>query len=324
MIVVTGGAGFIGSAIVWQLNQLGEDKIIIVDELGTDEKWKNLLGLKFVDFSHKTDFMKNLIDDTPSFGIKAIIHMGACSSTTEKNADYLMNNNFKYTLELAKYCLAKEIRFIYASSAATYGDGLRGYDDDESRLAELQPLNMYGYSKHLFDLWAKREKVSNKIVGLKYFNVYGPNEYHKGDMRSVVHKAFGQIKETGRVKLFKSYLKNYNDGEQMRDFIYVKDAVDMTLYFLQNKDKNGIFNIGTGKARTWNDLVTIIFKSMNKQVNIEYVDMPENLKHKYQYFTQANLKKLFDAGYDKPINSLEDGVNDYVKNYLMQEKYLGT
>jgi len=324
MIVITGGAGFIGSAIVWQLNQLGEDKIIIVDELGSDDKWKNMVGLRFVDFNHKADFMKSIIDDKLSFGITSIIHMGACSSTTEKNADYLISNNFKYTLELAKYSLAKDIRFIYASSAATYGDGLRGYNDGENSLLELQPLNMYGYSKHLFDLWARREKVLNKIVGLKYFNVYGPNEYHKGDMRSIIHKAFGQIKETGKVKLFKSYLKNYNDGEQMRDFVYVKDAVAMTLYFLENKEKNGIFNVGTGKARTWNDLVTIIFKAMNKQVNIEYIDMPETLKNKYQYFTQANLKKLFDAGYDKSINTLEDGVSDYVKNYLMPDKYLGS
>jgi ADP-L-glycero-D-manno-heptose 6-epimerase len=324
MIIVTGGAGFIGSAIVWRLNQLGEDNIIIVDELGTDEKWKNLVGLKFDDYIHKSDFLKRITDDSLSFGIRAIIHMGACSSTTEKDADFLMDNNFKYTSELAKYCLAKEIRFIYASSAATFGDGTQGYDDDENKLTNLHPMNMYGFSKHLFDLWAKREKVSNKIVGLKYFNVYGPNEYHKGDMRSVVHKAFGQIRETGKVRLFKSYLKDYNDGEQMRDFIYVKDAVNMTLYFLENKDKNGIFNIGTGKARTWNDLVTILFKAMNKQINIEYIDMPETIKHKYQYFTQANLKKLFDAGYDKPITSLEDGISDYVKNYLIQNKYLGT
>jgi ADP-L-glycero-D-manno-heptose 6-epimerase len=183
---------------------------------------------------------------------------------------------------------------------------------------------MYGYSKHLVDLWAVKEKVLNKIVGLKYFNVYGPNEFHKGDMRSVVHKAFGQAMKTGKVQLFKSYLKNYNDGEQMRDFIYVKDAVDMTLFFLENKNKNGIFNIGTGKARMWNDLVTILFKAMNKPVNIEYIDMPEIIKNKYQYFTQAKMEKLFDAGYDKPISSLEDGINDYVKNYLIEEKYLGT
>jgi ADP-L-glycero-D-manno-heptose 6-epimerase len=324
MIVVTGGAGFIGSAIVWRLNQLGEEEVVIVDELGTDEKWKNLVGLRFTDFINKNDFLERISGDAFAGSISAIIHMGACSSTTEKDADFLMDNNFKYTVELAKYCIVKGVRFIYASSAATYGDGSRGYEDDESKLNELVPMNMYGYSKHLVDVWAVKEKVLNKIVGLKYFNVFGPNEYHKGDMRSVVHKAFGQIRETGKVKLFKSYLKEYSDGEQMRDFIYVKDAVDMTLFFLENKDKNGIFNIGTGKARTWNDLVTILFKAVNKKVNIEYIDMPEAIRNKYQYFTQAKMEKLFDAGYDKPISSLEDGINDYVKNYLVEEKYLGT
>ena len=324
MIVVTGGAGFIGSAIVWRLNQLGEEEVVIVDELGTDEKWKNLVGLRFTDFINKNDFLERISGDAFAGSISAIIHMGACSSTTEKDADFLMDNNFKYTVELAKYCIVKGVRFIYASSAATYGDGSRGYEDDESNLNKLIPMNMYGYSKHLVDVWAVKEKVLNKIVGLKYFNVFGPNEYHKGDMRSVVHKAFGQIRETGGVKLFKSYQKEYSNGEQMRDFIYVKDAVDMTLFFLENKDKNGIFNIGTGKARTWNDLVTILFKAINKKVNIEYIDMPETIKNKYQYFTQAKMEKLFDAGYDKPISSLEDGINDYVKNYLVEEKYLGT
>ncbi len=324
MIVVTGGAGFIGSAIVWRLNQLGNKDIIIVDSLGEDEKWKNLVGLNFADYLDKDNFIDRIIDGDPDLDIEAIIHMGACSSTTEKDADYLMHNNFKYTQELAKYCIGNNVRFIYASSAATYGNGEQGYNDNENELNALRPMNMYGYSKQLFDLWAKKNNVLNKIVGLKFFNVYGPNEFHKADMRSVVHKAYGQIKETGKVNLFKSYKKDYEDGEQMRDFIYVKDAVDMTLFFLENKDKNGIFNIGTGNARTWNDLVTILFKSLNKQVNVEYIEMPESIRDKYQYFTQANLHKLFDAGYDQPITSLEDGINDYVKNYLVQEKYLGT
>ncbi len=324
MIVVTGGAGFIGSAIVWRLNQLGKDDILIVDELGEDEKWKNLVGLNFSDYLDKDNFIDRIIDGDPDLDIEAIIHMGACSSTTEKDADYLMHNNFKYTQELAKYCIGNNVRFIYASSAATYGNGEQGYDDNEKELNTLRPMNMYGYSKQLFDLWAKKNNLLNKLVGLKFFNVYGPNEFHKADMRSVVHKAYGQIKETGKVNLFKSYKKDYEDGEQMRDFIYVKDAVDMTLFFLENKDKNGIFNIGTGNARTWNDLVTILFKSLNKQVNVEYIEMPESIRDKYQYFTQANLHKLFDAGYDQPITSLEDGINDYVKNYLIQEKYLGT
>lgn len=323
MIIVTGGAGFIGSAIVWRLNQLGENKIIIVDELGTDEKWKNLVGLKFDDFMHKDDFISMFVDGDIPFVIDAIIHMGANSSTTEKDADHLFSNNYLYTKELAKYSLEKNKRFIYASSAATYGDGSLGFDDDETKLESLRPLNMYGYSKQLFDLWAKKNNVFNKIVGLKYFNVYGPNEYHKGDMRSVVHKAFEQIRDTGKVKLFKSMNSKYKDGEQLRDFIYIKDAVEMTLYFLGKPSVNGLFNLGTGKSRTWNDLVTAIFNSLNKKVSIDYIDLPEHLREKYQYFTEANMDKIKKAGYNSSITTLEDGVADYVKNYLLGKKFLG-
>jgi len=323
MIVVTGGAGFIGSAIVWRLNQLGEAKIIIVDELGTDDKWKNLVSLKFEDFIHKDDFISMVIDHEINFDISSIIHMGANSSTTEKDADHLFSNNYLYTKELARYSLEKNIRFVYASSAATYGDGSLGFDDADNILETLRPLNMYGYSKQLFDLWAKRNGAFDKIVGLKYFNVYGPNEYHKGDMRSVVHKAFEQIRDTGKVKLFKSLNPKYKDGEQLRDFVYVKDAVEMTLFFLDKPEINGLFNLGTGKARTWNDVVSAIFKSLNRQTNIEYVNLPEHLRDKYQYFTEANMNKIKKAGYNIPVTSLEDGVADYVKNYLLGGKYLG-
>ncbi len=324
MIIVTGGAGFIGSAVVWRLNQLGEDNIVIVDRLGKTEKWKNLVGLKYADIFHKENFIDMVLEDVVPFQVEAIIHLGACSSTTQKDADYLLHNNFKYTQALAEFALEKGARFIYASSAATYGNGSKGYVDDETKLDELQPLNMYGYSKHMFDLWARREGIADKIVGLKYFNVYGPNEYHKDDMRSVVHKAFGQIKETGKVKLFKSYKPEYKDGEQKRDFIYVKDVVDITLFFLQNKNINGLFNAGTGKARSWVDLVSALFNAMELPVNIEFIDMPETLKGKYQYFTQANIDKLKNAGYDKPIAGIEEGVTDYVKNYLMKERGLGS
>ena len=324
MIIVTGGAGFIGSAVVWRLNQLGEDNIVIVDRLGKTEKWKNLVGLKYTDIFHKENFIDMVLEDVVPFQVEAIIHLGACSSTTQKDADYLLHNNFKYTQALAEFALEKGARFIYASSAATYGNGSKGYVDDETKLDELQPLNMYGYSKHMFDLWARREGIADKIVGLKYFNVYGPNEYHKDDMRSVVHKAFGQIKETGKVKLFKSYKPEYKDGEQKRDFIYVKDVVDITLFFLQNKNINGLFNAGTGKARSWVDLVSALFNAMELPVNIEFIDMPETLKGKYQYFTQANIDKLKNAGYDKPIAGIEEGVTDYVKNYLMKERGLGS
>ncbi|MBS4035238.1 MAG: ADP-glyceromanno-heptose 6-epimerase [Ignavibacterium sp.] len=323
MIIVTGGAGFIGSAIVWRLNELDSDEIIIVDELGQDEKWKNLVGLKFEDFVHKHEFIEQIINNKILYKIDAIIHLGANSSTTEKDADHLMTNNYKYTETLARFCLKNDVRFIYASSAATYGNGSMGFDDDEERIQTLRPLNMYGYSKQLFDLWAKRHGAFNKIVGLKYFNVYGPNEYHKGEMRSVVHKAYEQVRDNGKVRLFKSRKPEYEDGEQMRDFVYVKDAVDMTLYFLDKKEKTGLFNIGAGKARTWNDLVKALFNAMGKPVNIEYINLPDKLADKYQYFTEARLDKLRSAGYENTPNTLEDGVTDYVKNYLLKDSYLG-
>ncbi|MCK5087456.1 MAG: ADP-glyceromanno-heptose 6-epimerase, partial [Melioribacteraceae bacterium] len=317
MIIVTGGAGFIGSALVWKLNQMGEHEIVIVDELGSSEKWKNLTGLSFVDIYHKDEFIDLIIEDAVPFEIDSILHMGACSSTTETNADYLLQNNYNYSQDLAKYCLLHKARFIYASSAATYGDGSNGYNDSERDFNKLRPMNMYGYSKHLFDTWLHKMGMIEEVVGLKFFNVYGPNEYHKEDMRSVVNKAFEQVIERGKVRLFKSYNDKYKDGEQKRDFIYVKDAVDMTLYFLENRDVNGLFNVGTGKARTWIDLVTSLFNSVGKPVDIEFIDMPEDIRDKYQYFTQAEMNKIKTAGYEKEITSLEDGVEDYVKNYLL-------
>ncbi len=322
MILVTGGAGFIGSAIVWRLNQLGENNIIIVDELGTNEKWKNLVGLDYYDFVDKMDFFELITTNHFEYKIEAVIHMGANSSTTEKDADHLMWNNYEYTKQLALYCVRKNIRFIYASSAATYGDGNKGFNDYDSECLYLKPLNMYGYSKNLFDRFALKENLFNRIVGIKYFNVYGPNEYHKGDMRSVVHKAFEQVRDKGFVKLFKSYNSDYKDGEQKRDFIYVKDAVDMTLFFLENRNNNGIYNVGSGVARTWKDLVTALFNAIEKPVNIEYIDMPETLREKYQYFTEARLDKIKKVGYTKPLMSLEEGITDYVKNYLLKDEYL--
>lgn len=323
MIVVTGGAGFIGSALVWRLNQLGKKNIIIVDRLGSDEKWKNLVSLNYADYFDKIEFIEKLLNDEIDFEIEAIIHMGANSATTEKDADHLMDNNYKYTQTLAKYCLEKNIRFIYASSAATYGDGSLGFDDVDENCLKLHPLNMYGYSKNIFDSYAYKNGMLNNIAGIKYFNVYGPNESHKGDMSSVVHKAFEQVRDYGKVKLFKSLHPNYKDGEQMRDFVYVKDAVEMTLFFLEHKDKNGLYNVGGGKARTWKDLVTALFHAVGKPVNIEYIDMPEHLVEKYQYFTEANLDKIKKAGYLNPLYTLEEGVTDYVQNYLMKKKLLG-
>ena len=321
-ILITGAAGFIGSALVWRLNQLGKNNIIIVDELGKDEKWKNLVNLDFEDFINKNLFIEK-IETGLDFKVDAIIHMGANSSTTEKDADYLMINNFEYTKKLALYSVTKNIRFIYASSAATYGDGSLGFDDEDETNKTLRPLNMYGYSKNIFDFWALKKNMLDKIVGIKYFNVFGPNEYHKADMRSVVHKAYEQIRDTGSVKLFKSRNNDYKDGEQKRDFIYVKDAVDMTLHFMDHKNNNGLYNVGSGKARTWNDLVAALFDALGKPTNIEYIDLPDHLADKYQYFTEAKLNKIKKAGYSQQISSLEESVTDYVKNYLVPGKYLG-
>jgi len=315
-IVVTGGAGFIGSNVVKRLNELGEDKIFIVDNLDKSEKWKNLVSLNFEDYIHKDLFLDEIKKGSFDGSIKAIIHLGARSSTTEQDVDFLMKNNYEYTKELAKWSIKNNVRFIYASSAATYGDGSKGFSDAHETIPQLKPLNAYGFSKQIFDLWALKNKILDKIVGLKYFNVYGPGEYHKGDMRSMVLKAYEQIKRDGKIRLFKSYKPEYKDGEQLRDFIYVKDAVDMTLFFLEKPELNGIFNIGTGQPRSWNDLARAVFSSLKMQLNIEYVDMPEEIKNKYQYFTKAEMKKLKDAGYKKPVTSLEEAVKDYIMNYL--------
>jgi ADP-L-glycero-D-manno-heptose 6-epimerase len=318
MIVVTGAAGFIGSAIVWELNRRGIFDIHCVDMLKSDTKWKNLVGLKFSDYEERDSFLKRMLFNDPVLKnmVTGVIHMGACSSTTEKDASFLIENNFKFTQVLAKWCVRNRKKFVYASSAATYGDGSEGFDDSHAAIQALRPMNMYGFSKQLFDSWALNAGMLDRIAGVKFFNVYGPNEYHKDDMRSVIHKAFGQIRDTGKLKLFKSYRNGYGDGEQKRDFIYVKDAVNMTLYIYDNNLK-GIYNVGTGSARTWNDLASAVFRAMDRKVNIEYIDMPETIRDKYQYFTEAKMDKL-QASYKEKISSIEDGVGDYVKNYLMQ------
>jgi ADP-L-glycero-D-manno-heptose 6-epimerase len=318
-IIVTGGAGFIGSAIVWRLNELGHDDILIVDRFDETDKWKNLAPLKFADYIDADDF----IDDLGDFKDRdTIIHMGACSSTTETDADYMIRNNYQYTQDLADFSVANDIRFIYASSAATYGDGSAGMNDGIDELNKLRPLNIYGYSKHLFDQYAARNEMFERIVGLKYFNVFGPNENHKGDMRSLVNKAFDEINATGMVGLFKSANPNYADGEFGRDFVYVKDAVEMTLHFLENKT-GGLFNVGSGRAHTWNALAKAIFDALDRPPNIQYIDMPEHLRDRYQYHTQADLTRIRKAGYVAETTALNDAVTDYVRNYLMAGKHLG-
>ena len=322
MIVVTGGAGFIGSALVHSLNQKGFEDIWVVDEIDHPEKQKNLDALIYSRWVDKDIFLQETI------GLKlpacsAILHMGACSSTTETNETYLRENNFEYTQSLAQYCLKKDVRFIYASSAATYGAGENGYSDDESLLETLAPLNLYGASKQWFDLWAKEVGALKDIVGLKYFNVFGPNEYHKEDMQSMVRKGFLQVRDAGALNLFKSYKAGYGDGEQERDFLYVRDAVAMTLFFLENEGIGGISNVGSGKARNWNDLASAIFKAMNKQMEINYIEMPESIRGQYQYHTCAEMEKIRSAGYMETTVSLEEGISDYVKNYLIPDKHLG-
>ncbi|UCF42621.1 MAG: ADP-glyceromanno-heptose 6-epimerase [Planctomycetota bacterium] len=316
MIIVTGGAGFIGSALIAALNERGITDILVVDELGTDERWKNLRNLSFADYVEKGDFLEMTVEKKITPPIEAVFHMGACTDTTETNASYLIKNNYEYTKLLAQWATDAGIRFIYASSAATYGDGSAGFSDNEEKIENLKPLNMYAYSKQLFDLWARRTGLLGKIVGLKYFNVFGPNEYHKGEMRSFVLKAFEQINARGKARLFKSYKSEYADGEQMRDFLYIRDAVDMTLFFLDNPHLTGLFNIGAGEARTWNDLVKTVCGAMGKLPKIEYIDMLDSIRHQYQYFTEADITKLRQAGYDKEPMSLEDAIVDYVQNYL--------
>jgi ADP-L-glycero-D-manno-heptose 6-epimerase len=329
MIIVTGGAGLIGSAVVQHLNSLGREDILIVDHLGHTDKWRNLAALRFMDYMEK-DVFEGLMDSGSLAGrlpggrtLDAAIHLGACSATTEPDATYLIKNNFEYSRKLALATLAANARFIYASSAATYGNGEHGFVDDEGQLPLLRPMNMYGYSKQLFDLWAQRQGLLDKIVGIKYFNVYGPNEQHKGEMRSLVLKAYEQIGATGSLKLFKSHRPEYGDGEQLRDFVYVKDAAAMTLHFLENRTASGIFNVGGGTTVSWNRLAGAVFSAMDRPISIDYIDMPESIRNTYQYLTCAETAKIHAAGYTKPVIPVEEAVADYIRNYLVPGKRLG-
>lgn len=321
-ILVTGGAGFIGSALIWELNRRGLSNILVCDLLRSDEKWKNLVALRFADYIEADALEKRLNDDRAFTDIKTIFHLGACSATTERDASYLIRNNFEWTKSLAHFALRQGARFVYASSAATYGEDAVDVSES-SPLESLRPLNMYGYSKHLFDLYAQNAGLLPQITGVKYFNVFGPNEAHKGDMRSVVHKAYEQIRARGVVSLFKSYRPEYADGGQKRDFFYVKDAVDATIFLAEQVDGGGLFNLGSGEANTWIALVTPIFAALGKEQKIEFVEMPETLRAKYQYLTSANIAKLRNAGFTRPMTPLADAVTDYVKNYLSPGINLG-
>jgi ADP-L-glycero-D-manno-heptose 6-epimerase len=318
MILVTGGAGFIGSVLVKELNLLGREDIIIVDRLGDSEKWKNLLGSKYSEYIYADELFDEQYSEVLN-SVNFIFHMGACSATTEMDMDYLMQNNVNYSKNLFEIAKAKNIPMVYASSAATYGDGELGYQDNESELSKLKPLNPYGYSKQLFDEWVlKQDSRPSHWFGLKFFNVYGPNEYHKGGMRSIVHKAFGQIQDDGLVKLFKSHRDDFEDGKQLRDFIYVKDVARAMIEMMNPSAAgfSGIYNLGTGEARSFDDLVRATFNSLGKEPNIEYVDMPESIRNQYQYYTQADMGKFKKFLPNFEFTRLEDGVSDYVKSHL--------
>ena len=325
MIIVTGGTGFIGSNLVAALEEHGCKDIVICDTLGVEDKWRNIAKREVRDIVHPDRLFDYL--DTHTDNIEIVFHMGAISSTTERDADLIVETNIVLSRRLWKWCGKNDIRLVYASSAATYGDGSTGFEDGQSpeELEKLRPLNAYGWSKHVFDrrisrvLENKNEKVPPQWVGLKFFNVYGPNEYHKEDQMSVICKLYPQVIAGAAAKLFKSHHPDYEDGGQLRDFVYVKDCVDVMVWLYDNKDVSGLFNVGTGTARSFKDLAEATFDAAGKEPKINYIDMPDQLQAKYQYFTEADMNKLRAAGYDKPFTELEDGVRDYVQNYMAQE-----
>ncbi|MEO7040564.1 MAG: ADP-glyceromanno-heptose 6-epimerase [Candidatus Elarobacter sp.] len=323
-VVVTGAAGLIGSALVRHLNLEGVDEIVAVDRLGTSEKWRHLVPLRFAGYLDAEEFFPRIVADPEAFGeIATVFHLGACSSTTERDASYLIANNVRRSQEIAHWALARGARFVYASSAATYGARESGMREDLDPHA-LRPLNMYGYSKHLFDLWMRRERMLDAAVAIKYFNVYGPNEDHKGSMRSVVAKAFEQIRAGGAIELFKSYREGIADGEQSRDFLYVKDAAAITAFLARTPAAGGVYNAGSGLERTWNDLARAVFAALGIPPQITYVEMPDVLRGKYQYRTVATIDRLRGVGWTQPATPLEDAVADYVRTYLMTGAALGT
>lgn len=324
MHIITGGAGFIGSALLWQLNRLGIEDILIVDNLGTGEKWRNLVKGRYLDYMHRDKFLEKIKGGLLSSNIESVIHLGACSSTTEVDADFLMENNFHYSCAVCRFALEKGARFINASSAATYGGGENGFHDDDVNIVKLRPLNMYGYSKQLFDLWLLRENILSEVASLKFFNVYGPNEYHKGAMASVASKLFTEIEQTGVATLFASENEKFSDGEQERDFVYVKDCVRLIAWLLAEGQRvNGIRNVGLGKANSFNTVAQAVCKAMNRPVRIAYRPMPASIAANYQYYTCADMGWLAEVAYPYEFTSLESGVEDYVRNYLAKpDRYL--
>lgn len=323
-IVVTGAGGFLGSALVWELNRHGYEDILVADEFGTGGKWKHLRALRFGDVVSPGELLHRFTED-PAFAatVGTVFHLGACSRTTERDMDYLLRNNYAYTRDLCAAARRAGSRFVYASSAATYGDATGTQDEDPATLDSLRPLNPYGYSKHLFDLHAHRAGFLGEVVGLKYFNVFGPHEDEKGEMRSMVRKAWEQVRTEGCLRLFRSYRPEYGDGEQERDFLYVKDAVRMTLYLAATPSAGGLYNLGSGVARTWRDLAGAVFAALGREERIEYTEMPPDIRDQYQYSTCAAIGRLRATGYAAPVTSLEEAVADYLQNYLEPGRYLG-
>ena len=317
MIAVTGAAGFIGSCFVRTLNEKGVNDILIIDSLGQDDRWNNLATKRFRGIEHPEVFKRKCSEGVyDAKDITALIHLGACSSTTERNAEFLLENNYRYSIAMAQFAMAHDIPFLYASSAATYGAGEQGYNDAQS--IGLRPLNMYGYSKQLFDEWMIDNGYDSSAIGIKFFNVFGPNEYHKGDMASMIFKSWKQVISQGYISLFASDIKEYPDGGQMRDFIYVKDACEVMWNMLATKSPKGIVNLGTGKARTWNDLAQAVFSALGKEADIRYVSMPDSLKGQYQYYTQAEMSKLQTSPSAYAFMELEDSIAEYVMHHLQK------
>lgn len=322
MIALTGGAGFIGSVLLWRLNAEGIRDILVVDRLGTQEKWKNLIGKRFRYIATPEEFLVGV--ENERFGrLDVVVHLGARTDTTERNADFLLDNNYRYSVRLAQYALEREIPFLYASSAAVYGFGENGYSVGETH--RLRPLNAYAMSKYLFDCWIEEQGVRGKVCGLRFFNVFGPNEYHKGAMASMVYKAFLQIQRSGKVHLFESTTPDYADGEQMRDFVYVKDVVEIIWGILQSQQGSspirGIHNVGSGRAQSWNELMRFVFTVLGREPNIVYVPMPDELRDQYQHFTEADMTTLAhefqQRGMQLPSTSLEDAISDYIGSHLL-------
>lgn len=319
MYIITGGAGFIGSALLWELNGRGIEDILIVDNLAASEKWRNLVHCRYRDYMHRDSFREAMRAGTIRDKIDGIAHLGACSATTERDADFLMDNNFHYSREVCAFALEHGARFLNASSAATYGGGENGFSDDPGLLQRLRPLNMYGYSKHLFDLWLNRQGLLAKVASLKFFNVYGPNEYHKGDMKSIINKLFHQIMNTGRAALFASSTPDYPSGGQLRDFVYVKDCARLMAWLLiDNPSPGGIFNVGTGKAATFNEVAAHIFNALGRETLIDYIAMPDKLTGSYQNYTCADMGWLERLSYPGGFRPVREGIEDYVGNYLTQ------